>query len=74
MCSFIEKESAQFFEETNVNMCISCNEKGEDNGFYLSLQYGGHKYIDFHCRSLSDALYKWEQLKEMLQFATRGKE
>ncbi len=74
MCNFIERESAQILGKTNVNMCISCNEKGEDNGFYLSLQYGNNKYIDFHCRSLSDALYKWEQLAEMLKFATSEKE
>lgn len=74
MCDFIERESAQFLGETCVNICASCNENGENNGFYLLVRYNGNKQFDAHCHSLSDVLYKWEQLKEMLQFATSKKE
>lgn len=74
MCDFIERESAQFLGKTCVNICASCNEDGESNGFYICVMYNGNKQFDVHCHSLSDVLYKWEQLKEMLQFVTREKE
>lgn len=74
MSDFIERESAQFLEKTYVNICPSCDENGESNGFYLFVRYNGNKQFDVHGHSLSDALYKWEQLKEMLQFATSEKE
>ena len=69
MCDFIERESAQFLGKTYVNIFASCNEKGESNGFHLLVRYNEQQQFDAHCHSLSDALYKWEQLAEILKFA-----
>ena len=70
MCCFIERESAQILGKTNASLHPACNENGEASGFHLLLRYNKNKVFEVHCDALSDALYKWEQLKEMLQFAT----